>query len=239
MMSDPSDHPKAVALLLEAGIGLHVCTTQAELFRHLAIRTYDAAVLDVSRLGEMGYVLLSRLAVASDIGIVAIGMDDLAQARMRCLQSGADACVPAPADFREVAAVLLALSRRLSNRPQEAVAAPRPVAARPAGPLGRWELRNEDWSLVAPSGAMLSLSESQRLVLRSLLATPGRAIQRSVLLHQLARNANGARSIDVIINRLRKKAEHAGLDLPIRTVYGSGYMFVSDGDDGATAADAT
>ncbi|MFU1933680.1 helix-turn-helix domain-containing protein, partial [Bordetella avium] len=30
---------------------------------------------------------------------------------------------------------------------------------------------------------------------------------------------------DVVISRLRRKAELAGLNLPIRTVYGSGYLF--------------
>jgi len=235
LMPHPATHQSVAATLSEAGIGLQLCLTQAELFRHLASRSYDAALLHLGRLGDMGYVLLSRLAAVSDIGIVAIGIDDQVETRMRCLQSGADVCVPAPVDFREVAAVLLALSRRLASRPPEAVAPARLVAARPVVPVGRWELRNEDWSLVAPSGAILSLSESQRLVLRSLLATPGRAVQRAVLLQQLARHANGARSIDVIINRLRKKAEHAGLNLPIRTVYGSGYMFVSDSDDVAPA----
>ena len=37
--------------------------------------------------------------------------------------------------------------------------------------------------------------------------------------------APASRSIDVIVSRLRRKAELAGVMLPIRTVYGSGYLF--------------
>ena len=37
--------------------------------------------------------------------------------------------------------------------------------------------------------------------------------------------SSGSRSIDVIVSRLRRKAELAGVMLPIRTVYGSGYLF--------------
>jgi DNA-binding response OmpR family regulator len=58
----------------------------------------------------------------------------------------------------------------------------------------------------------------------------GRAVGRSELGEELqveggSARTSGSRSIDVIVSRLRRKAELAGLILPIRTVYGSGYLF--------------
>lgn len=97
-------------------------------------------------------------------------------------------------------------------------------------PSGKWELRDQDWTLAAPTGATLSLSSNERLIVRALLQAEGRAVSRGALADELsADGANarmtGARSIDVVISRLRRKAELAGLILPIRTVYGSGYLF--------------
>ncbi len=66
--------------------------------------------------------------------------------------------------------------------------------------------------------------------MRSLLEVAGRAVGRTELGEGLqveggSARASGSRSIDVIVSRLRRKAELAGVILPIRTVYGSGYLF--------------
>ncbi|KAG1437169.1 hypothetical protein G6F57_020362 [Rhizopus arrhizus] len=95
---------------------------------------------------------------------------------------------------------------------------------------GQWELRDQGWTLVAPSGAAISLSANERLIVRSLLEVAGRAVGRSELGDELrveggGVRSRGSRSIDVIVSRLRRKAELAGVMLPIRTVYGSGYLF--------------
>jgi len=63
-----------------------------------------------------------------------------------------------------------------------------------------------------------------------LLDVAGKAVDREALGNELqieggAARASSARSIDVIVSRLRRKAEQAGVVLPIRTVYGSGYLF--------------
>ena len=94
----------------------------------------------------------------------------------------------------------------------------------------QWELRDQGWTLVAPSGTAISLSANERLIVRSLLEVAGRAVGRNELGDELRVEGGGAcssgsRSIDVIVSRLRRKAELAGVMLPIRTVYGSGYLF--------------
>src|SRR3546814_3361437 len=98
--------------------------------------------------------------------------------------------------------------------------------------LGRWELRDQSWTLVSPTGIAISLSANERLVVQTLLNVTGRAVGRSELNQRLEADSTvgrtgGARSIDVIVSRLRRKAELAGVILPIRTVYGSGYLFAN------------
>lgn len=223
MSPDETARGAAVSALLQAGISARGCSTSLELFGLLNGGAYDGVVLDVGTLGEIGYALVARLHGSSSLGIVVTGRSMSVDSRLRCLQSGADACLPDPQDPRELACILLSLARRLPAGQQDAT--PAETAAN-----GQWELRDQGWTLAAPSGTTLSLSANERLIVRSLLEVAGRAVGRSELGEELqveggSARTSGSRSIDVIVSRLRRKAELAGLILPIRTVYGSGYLF--------------
>lgn len=222
MSPDEVARNTAVSTLLHAGISARGCSTSLELFGLLNSGHYDAVVLDIGTSGEIGYALVARLHGSAPLGIVVTGHDLSVDSRLRCLQSGADACLPDPQDPRELACILLSLARRLpataGQLPPEEISA------------GQWELRDQGWTLAAPSGATLSLSANERLIVRALLEVAGRAVGRDELGDELRVEGGGvrassARSIDVIVSRLRRKAEQAGVMLPIRTVYGSGYLF--------------
>ncbi|MBO9332967.1 hypothetical protein A6B37_25640 [Achromobacter sp. HZ01] len=222
MSPDEAARGAAVSALLQAGISARGCSTSLELFGLLNGGAYDVVILDVGALGEIGYALVARLHGSSSLGIVVTGADLSVDGRLRCLQSGADACLPEPQDPRELACILLALARRLPPG--------RAGAGAEAPGNGQWELRDQGWTLASPSGTTISLSANERLVVRSLLEVAGRAVGRTELGEGLqveggSARASGSRSIDVIVSRLRRKAELAGVILPIRTVYGSGYLF--------------
>jgi DNA-binding response OmpR family regulator len=222
MSPDEAVRASSVSTLLQAGISARGCSTSLELFGLLNGGHHDAVVLDIGASGEIGYALVARLHGSAPLGIVVIGKGMSVDNRLRCLQSGADACLPDPQDPRELVCMLLALARRLP-------AAVDP-AQEPQASSGQWELRDQGWTLAAPNGVTLSLSANERLIVRALLKTAGRAVGRDALGDELqvdgaAARASSARSIDVIVSRLRRKAEQAGVVLPIRTVYGSGYLF--------------
>lgn len=229
MMPDTIACGKSVAAMQQAGIAAYGCSTPLELFGQLGAGDYDAAVLDIGELDEIGYALVSRLRTSPALGIVVLGANLQVENRLRCLQSGADACLVSPFDPRELVGVLMALARRLPGRAQSAadnVAQPETGSS-----SGVWELRDQNWTLVAPSGVSISLSANERHIVRTLLEATGQAVARAELNKHLdgsvggANRNSGSRSIDVIISRLRRKAELAGVILPIRTVYGSGYLF--------------
>lgn len=226
MMSAVSARTEVVVSMQQAGIAAVGCGTPLELFSQLGGGDYDAAVLDIDGLDEVGYALVSRLSTSPALGIVVLGSHLQADNRLRCLQSGADACLPHPVDSRELIGVLMALARRLPGRSPLLTANVEPLM--PNTLLGRWELRDQNWTLVSPSGISISLSANERNIVKTLLDAAGEAIAREELskyLGDLANRSGGSRSIDVIISRLRRKAELVGLNLPIRTVYGSGYLF--------------
>ena len=230
MMPDSMACGKSVAAMQQAGIAAHGCATPLELFGQLGAGGYDAAVLDIGELDEIGYALVSRLRTSPALGVVVLGANLQVENRLRCLQSGADACLPSPFDNRELVGILMALARRLPGR----VPAAADNVVEQAGTShssGSWELRDQNWTLMAPSGVSISLSANERHIVRTLLEATGQAVARAELNKHLddsaggGTRASGSRSIDVIVSRLRRKAELAGVILPIRTVYGSGYLF--------------
>ncbi|AZY47700.1 response regulator transcription factor [Bordetella avium] len=226
MVPDSASRARIIAVLLQAGISTKGCSTPLELFGMLNEEHYDIVVLDCSDLGELGFSLIARLRGSAELGIVVKASEMPMEMRLRCLQSGADAALTEPLDDRELAGVLLALARRLPAWREDASDS---LAGTLSGP-GKWELRDQDWTLAAPLGATLSLSANERSIVRVLLQAGGNAVSRELLAEELSADGassrmTGTRSIDVVISRLRRKAELAGLNLPIRTVYGSGYLF--------------
>lgn len=229
MMPDEAMQSRAVGSMQQAGICAQACSNPPEMFSLLSDGDYDAVVLDIGDLDEVGYALVSRLRTSPSLGLVVVGANLQVENRLRCLQGGADVCLPQPLDARELVGVLMALARRLPGRsPAAHPALAKPGAPAAPNPPGRWELRDQNWTLMAPNGVAISLSANERHIVRTLLEASGQAVPRTELtkhLDESATRANGARSIDVIISRLRRKGELAGVNLPIRTVYGSGYLF--------------
>ena len=221
MSPDEQARTAAVSALLQAGISARGCSTSLELFGLLNSGVHDAVVLDVDALGEIGYALIARLHGSSALGIIVTGKALSLDDRLRCLQSGADACLPARAGSARTG-----LHAAGAGAPSARGTAGR---RRDGAASGQWELRDQGWTLVAPSGTAISLSANERLIVRSLLEVAGRAVGRNELGDELrveggGARSSGSRSIDVIVSRLRR-AELAGVMLPIRTVYGSGYLF--------------
>ena len=109
----------------------------------------------------------------------------------------------------------------LRRRPAMAVAVPAPVEA-PEG----WQLLQDRSALVAPGGTEIRLTGSEYLLLRELCGK-GEPVMRVVLNAAVGRDADNPkdRGIDILISRLRRKCADAGIELPVTSVRGMGYVF--------------
>lgn len=112
------------------------------------------------------------------------------------------------------------------------------------GPADRgWRLLDSGWTLASPLGKRLRLTTSERAFLSHLLAAPGQRLSRDDLIASLGKVARPSsrsrddplggvsaslRGVDVMVCRLRRKAQEQGISLPLRAVYRWGYMFVED-----------
>jgi DNA-binding response OmpR family regulator len=151
------------------------------------------------------------------------------------------------ADLRKLTSTVQALSSQLSEVGDTAGTAPAEALVEPAdiGGAGdaaaslllpRWRLREGGWTLVSPVGQRLPLTTLERKFMLALFEAPNRSLARNEL-GALAsgradagdeKSATSPRGVDVMVSRLRRKAQALGMPLPLRSVRRWGYMFTED-----------
>jgi two-component system, OmpR family, response regulator len=95
-------------------------------------------------------------------------------------------------------------------------------------PVALWSLDDAASSLRAPIGTLVELTYQELSFLRVVLRVPGKVVSRQELLSALDKTdtLSNQRNLDNIIARLRRKvAQNVGLELPVRSAYGSGYIY--------------
>lgn len=196
----------------------------AALDRELSRNPADAIVLDLMMSGEDGLAICRRLRASGDMTpIVMLTARGDPIDRIIGLESGADDYLPKPFEPRELVARLSAILRRA--RAQGDLATDDVVR------VGSLEI-NLSTRTVLRDGASLKLSSREFALLVALARSRGRPLSRAQLIDRaLGRDAEVTdRAVDVQIARLRRaigdRADDAEL---IKTVWGVGYVLVSDG----------
>lgn len=145
--------------------------------------------------------------------VLAQGDDRNEAARM--LEAGADDCLPAPHNPREVVARVRALLRR------------RAACARAAPPRMFDGHLLDAMNLIvrAPDGREVSITPLQHRLLSALLARPGEVVSREQLLAQVLGEDSDSfdRAIDVHVSRLKKRLAQVTASDLISAYRGVGY----------------
>ena len=186
----------------------------------------DLLVLDLMMPGEDGLSIARRLkgqAGASPIIMLSAKGEDID--RIVGLEVGADDYLPKPFNPRELLARIRAVMRRGAATP---AAAGEPLRVVDFGPF----TANLDARSLSRGEEESELTSGEFSLLEIFVAHPNRALSRDWLMDQLRGFERDPfdRSIDVRVNRLRKKIE----DDPsnpryIKTVWGQGYLFAPQG----------
>lgn len=206
--------------LRERGLSATGFASAAELYLQLPRCSYDILVLDVGLPDQDGFTVARYLRTCSAMGIVMLTGRGGADDRVRGLTMGADAYLAKPVNLDVLAATLHSLGRRLSS-PSAATA--------PAAEAG-WHLHANGWSLVAPGGGSVTLSQAERCVLGLLLARRGEAVSREALIAALTPDVYDfdPHRLETLVHRLRRKVSAGTREsLPLRALHGVGYVLVA------------
>lgn len=189
----------------------------AALYRHLSIAVVDLIVLDLGLPDEDGLSVAAHLQ-ARGYGLVILTARSAMEDRILGLQQGADAYLIKPVDFGLLNATIASVFRRLGALPPNPSAFP-----------AEWRLDSANWTLRSPDGQTISLTAKESILLKTLFAIPGEAVDRRTLNRVLQADSDDLdyRRLEALVSRLRHKiAQHTPLLLPIKTVHGVGYAFV-------------
>lgn len=181
----------------------------------------ELVVLDLMMPGEDGLSIARRLkgqTGAPPIIMLSAKGEDID--RIIGLEVGADDYLPKPFNPRELLARIRAVMRRGAP-----ATSPAPTGVVEFGPYAV----NLDARLLKRGEEEIELTSGEFSLLEIFVAHPNRALSRDWLMDQLRGFDRDPfdRSIDVRVNRLRKKIEDdPGNPRYIKTVWGQGYLFV-------------
>lgn len=181
--------------------------------------TFDLVMLDVMMPGENGLDLARDLKSTLDVPILMLTARAEPEHRIAGLEAGVDDYLPKPFEPRELLLRLQNILRRGRTVPVEAMAGEEVRMGPYVFHIGRGELKRDDETV--------KLSERERDLLRLFAQRPGTPIQR----HELASDdtTGSERTIDVQINRLRRKIEtDPSNPVYLQTVRGKGYILYTD-----------
>lgn len=200
------------------------------------LTSFDALVLDDSSPGRRTAQAMARLRSRLPCPLIVVGgradepneVDEIV-----ALELGADAYLRRPLAPRRLRAQLAALIRLRTRAPLAQLAG----TTMPAPQVAGWSLDRLGKSLARAGRVELRLTEQQASLLQSLMEDAGRIVSRVRLAGALPKGAQlEARSVDVYINRLRRRlCEGGALELRIDTVRGRGFCLLPR-DDAATPA---
>lgn len=199
------------------GFRVTVAADAAEARRKLEGLDFDILVLDVMMPGENGIALTNALREIRNIPVILLTALAEAESRIAGLEAGADDYLAKPFDPRE-------LVLRINNILKRAINPLKPkIDQLIFGPftfsLVKRELRR--------GANLIALTGREQEIMMIFAANAGETIAR----HELAGNGTdvGERTIDVQINRLRRKIEDdPGNPIWLQTVRGIGYKLCLD-----------
>jgi two-component system phosphate regulon response regulator OmpR len=176
---------------------------------------FDLLVLDVMMPGETGFDLAKAIRVSSAVPILMLTARSEAESRILGLELGADDYLAKPFEPRE-------LSLRIANILKRA-------RLRPVPPVE--SVRFGDFVFHLASGELcrgerpVRLTDRECEMLRALAAEPGATVSRLTLAGK--GSSSNERTVDVQVNRLRRKIEADPANPHfLRTVRGLGYRLV-------------
>jgi two-component system, OmpR family, phosphate regulon response regulator OmpR len=188
----------------------------AEARQKLEALEFDLLILDVMMPGEDGLSLTRDLKSRRDVPIFLLTARADGEDRVRGLEVGADDYLTKPFEPRE-------LLLRLNNLLKRRVAGP---PLRDAITFGRFtfDVRREE---LKEEGEIVRLTDRERQLLTLFATSAEGSVSREALAGP--ENGVGERTIDVQINRLRRKIEDdPGNPVHLQTVRGVGYRLRFD-----------
>lgn len=216
------DDDDRIRLLLQKYLsdqGLRISTAEnaAVARKFMETLSFDLLVVDIMMPGEDGLSLTTAIRETSDVPILMLTAKSEIDDRISGLETGADDYVSKPFEPRELLLRINSILKRAGPPPDAAIEL---VCFGPfTFNLEKGELRRND--------NVIKLTDREKEMMRIFCKAPGETVPRYELLSDPS--GPGERTVDVQINRLRRKIEVDPTNpLYLHTVRGIGYRILTD-----------
>lgn len=194
-------------------------------YEHLRGLHFDLIILDVMMPGQNGFEFAARIraenAPLAEAPILMLTARSETGDRVKGLEAGADDYMAKPFEPRELALRVASILRRAAPR-VPAQTAPGQNAVR----FGEYSF-DPDRGELRQGDEVIRITERERDMLRVLVEKPGETVSREAL--GGGGGAANERTVDVQVNRLRRKIEADPANpLHLQTVRGLGYKLAVD-----------
>lgn len=194
--------------------------TAADFMRKLKQVNPALCIVDLGLPDIDGMDLVREIKANSSAGVLILTGRSHVSDKVMGLEIGADDYMVKPFDPRELVARVKSVLRRQAESPQ--VKAQEEIAS-----FHPWKFNLANNTLTSTDQTEIVLSTAEAELLKVFVKNPNRILQRERLIGHRDLGPND-RSVDIRISRLRKKLEtDAKSQEIIKTVYGSGYLFLA------------
>jgi len=186
----------------------------------------DIVILDIMLPQKDGLDVLKEIRMNFSVPVIMLTAKGEAADRIVGLELGADDYLPKPFDPRELLARMKAVLRRGTPTEKGGAEKHEDIYIKAGGLV-----LNRAKQIISIGDQEVALSSTEFKIIEALMARPNTVLSRDQLMN-LARGRDFMafdRSIDVHISKLRAKLDaHPGYNEVIKTVWGTGYMFVDE-----------
>jgi two-component system phosphate regulon response regulator OmpR len=224
------DDAKLRRLLKEylEGYGIRVLTLEdgSEVLKTIQMKSPDMVILDIMLPQRDGLDILKDIRAQYSLPVIMLTAKGEDTDRIVGLELGADDYLPKPFNPRELLARMRAVLRRLDPGISRTIGDEKDTHIKSGGLI----LNKAKQTLTAGREEM-ELSSTEFKVMAALMSHPNTVLSRDQLMN-FARGRDFMafdRSIDVHISNIRAKLKsHPSFEACIKTIWGTGYMFVEE-----------
>ena len=179
----------------------------------------DLLLLDLAVNSEDIHSIQRYTTIVKDLITIVFYTNATEKNRVDILNSGAERILEKPISQEELLANIKSALRHINTNIIDTHETQKP-----------WKLITETWLLISPDNQTLKLTAREFNFLKTLINAKGDTVDKNLLAETVIgkRNSNRSEKINLLLTRLRKKANDACIPpLPIKTAHTIGYAFTS------------
>jgi two-component system OmpR family response regulator len=212
LVDDDAEYSEYLSLHIEAlGVDVHRFADSNDLLTSDQPFDFGFYIVDLMLPGVDGVDLIGLLRRRTQVGVLVVSGRAAPDVFARVIDAGADMYLAKPVSFEQVVVAVRGVHRRVS-----------PPASR------AWVLDSRASRLVAPDGALVSLSETDLAVMQAFLQARGETVTREALCRRLGHpeTPEAENLLSATVYRLRRRVERATPSpVPLQTQARVGYVF--------------